>query len=150
MKKDIDEFVKKVAQLLPSLIREFNRRQTNELARGIITLPQMFVLDYLNKQGSCIMCELAKFLGITTSAVTGLVDRMIRADLLFREYDASDRRIIILKVSKKGEQIIYRINRQRVKMLRDIFSKLTDKDRQDYLRVLEKVYGLLIKDGSKL
>ncbi len=53
-------------------------------------------LGLLIQQGSMTAGELAKLTGLTTGAVTGLVDRLEKKKLVKRRFDKSDRRKVII------------------------------------------------------
>ncbi len=53
-------------------------------------------LDFLNLEGRVTAGRLAEVTGLTTGAITGVVDRLERAGLVRRERDASDRRKVFI------------------------------------------------------
>jgi DNA-binding MarR family transcriptional regulator len=53
-------------------------------------------LDFLNIEGRVTAGRLAELTGLTTGAVTGLVDRMEKAGLVRRERDEEDRRKVYI------------------------------------------------------
>ena len=58
-------------------------------------------LGYLTRHGSMTAGELAKYTGLTTGAVTGLIDRLEKKNLVKREFDPADRRKIIIVPNKE-------------------------------------------------
>ena len=146
--KSLDEFYKKMDDLMPNLIREFARRGADELTKGLITVPQMLILEILNKKDECIMSELAEALSITTSAATGLIDRMIKLNLVTRLRGEKDRRIVKVDITGKGKNTIAGIIEQRRRMIADTFGKLSKKEREKYLEIMEKVYRILTQRES--
>lgn len=144
----LEDFAEKLSRILPVLIREFARRQSNELYQGKITMQQFVALGYLSyrhaKEGST-MGEIAKALFVTMPAATGVIDRLIRAGYCERAADASDRRIIRIKITSKGENLVKKIYKQRKAMIIRIFAKISPLDREEYLRILTKV-GEVLKE----
>ena len=55
-------------------------------------------LDFLNIEGRVTAGRLAELTGLTTGAVTGLVDRMEKAGLVRRERDEEDRRKVYVAI----------------------------------------------------
>jgi DNA-binding MarR family transcriptional regulator len=53
-------------------------------------------LDFLNLDGRVTAGRLAELTGLTTGAITGVVDRLEQAGLVRRERDASDRRKVFI------------------------------------------------------
>lgn len=50
--------------------------------------------------GSCTPGRLAELTGLSTGAITGVIDRLERAGFVAREHDAQDRRRILLRVTR--------------------------------------------------
>src|SRR4051812_32365301 len=55
-------------------------------------------LDFLNIEGRVTAGRLAELTGLTTGAITGVVDRMEKAGLVRRERDESDRRKVFIAI----------------------------------------------------
>ncbi len=55
-------------------------------------------LDFLNIEGRVTAGRLAELTGLTTGAITGVVDRMEKAGLVRRERDADDRRKVFIAI----------------------------------------------------
>lgn len=55
-------------------------------------------LDFLNIEGRVTAGRLAELTGLTTGAITGVVDRLEKAGLVRRERDASDRRKVYIAI----------------------------------------------------
>jgi len=131
---------------MPIIIKEFARRQVNELYKGKITLQQFLILEFLYQNGESNMTRLAKFMKVTTANMTGIVDRLVRNGYITREPDSKDRRIINIKLSAKGSELVNKVNTQRRRMIIKTFGKISQQDRLDYLRILTKIKDTLIKE----
>ncbi len=144
------EFADKMSQIMPEIIKGFARRQTNELYKGKITLPQFLILEVLNREGEQKMSALACIMGVSTAAVTGLVDRLVNYSYVVRVFDPGDRRIIRIKLTASGLSLVRKVNQQRRQMIISIFGKISDADRKDYLRILMQIKEILSlpEDGS--
>lgn len=146
----LSEFADRLNQVMPLIIKEFTRRQANELYQGKITLPQFLILNFLSGQDESKMKDLAHFMGVTTAAMTGIVDRLVRYGYVTRVFDPKDRRIIKIRLLTKGLELVRKISQQRRRMIIKIFDKISGTDRQDYLRILEQIKSVLSKENSTL
>lgn len=144
----LGEFADRISEVMPVIIKEFARRQVNELYKGKITLPQFLILELLYRQGESKMTALAQVMRVTTSAMTGIVERLVRDGYLIRVDDPLDRRIIKVKLTGKGHQLVKKINQQKLQMTLKIFGKISEKDRADYLRILLQIKEILSKENS--
>jgi len=146
----LSEFADRMNKIMPQVIKEFARRQTNELYRGKITLPQFLILDSLDKKGECKMSELAQFMGVTTPAMTGIVNRLVKYAYTKRVFDPQDRRIIKIRLTPKGKELVKKINQERRKMIIDIFGKLSAVERENYLKTLMRVHNILTEEKESI
>lgn len=146
MSLSLSDFADKLNKIMPVIMKEFVRRDTNELYKDKITLPQFLVLGFLNEKAEARMTDLAQFMKVTTAAMTGIVDRLVRDGYVSRLYDPQDRRIIRIKITSKGSELVKRINHQRRRMVIDIFGKISEAERQDYLRILTRIHDILTKE----
>jgi DNA-binding MarR family transcriptional regulator len=142
----LSEFADKMAEIIPVLGSELMRRQTNELFKGEITLQQFAIIDYLNRNGQSRMTDLAHFLKVSTAAMTGIIERLVKAGYALRLSEPGDRRIIKISALPKGIELVKKLNRQRREMIMDIFGQLSSVEREDYLRILTRVRDIMLKN----
>jgi DNA-binding MarR family transcriptional regulator len=71
-------------------------------AKGGLTAAQSGVLFFLGDQDGALIGEAADALDLAPSAMTGLIDRMARADLVERRADPKDGRAMRLQLTDKG------------------------------------------------
>ncbi len=135
----IDQFAHEVIAIMPFMIREFARREDNELTQGKISCPQMVTLDYVTRHDRATMSEIAKVLSIQTSSASVLIDRLIRKKMLTRSRDQKDRRVVWIHATAKARQVMKRIMDQKRQSIKGIFGSLSDRERQQYLAILLKI-----------
>ena len=144
----IERFGRRLIELLPQLTRGFARHESNYLSTGKITLPQLWALEYLSRHKNCPMNELARFLNVSKPAATGLIDRLISQQLVRREGDSQDRRIIRIQITAKGATIVKNIWDQKRRLIVAVFGRIHPKDRAQYLATLEQVVEILSRIPS--
>ncbi len=74
-------------------------------ARFGLGITDMKTISTLQQEGSKTISEIAKTLNLTTGAVTNVIDRLEKRELVKRTADKNDRRkvIIVLETKKLGE-----------------------------------------------
>ena len=102
----ITDFADKMEQIMPEITKGFIHRMNNDVHKGKITLPQLLILDLLNRRGASKMTDLAKEMKVTTAASTGIVQRLVLLGYVQREFDQHDRRIIKIKLNTKGTELL--------------------------------------------
>ncbi|MDD5136097.1 MAG: MarR family transcriptional regulator [Candidatus Omnitrophica bacterium] len=133
------EFADKVTEIMPVIMREFLKKETEEFYKAKITIPQLVVLDMLVREGELRMSDLARLMNVTTAATTGIVDRLVREGYVARESDAEDRRIIKVRPTAKGIRIVKSANEHKKAIIVKMFSVVSDTEREEYLRILTVV-----------
>lgn len=141
--QELINFARDLNSILPSIINEFSRRQSNELYRGKITMQQFATLCFLNSQGYSSMGEISSYLKVSMPAATGVVTRLCRNGFCRRNMDKLDRRVIRISITQKGVKLVNRINSQREKMIIHIFGKISKKERKQYLKILTRINEIL-------
>ena len=142
----LSEFADKMSEVIPLISKDFLRQQSSEFYKVKVTLPQIIILNFLHTQGETKMSDMARTMEVTTAAMTGIVDRLVRESYVTRIYDPSDRRIIKIRLTSKGKILVERINQQRQQMIIKIFGKISAVERQDYLRILMHIRDILVRE----
>jgi DNA-binding MarR family transcriptional regulator len=135
----MEVFADRVTELLPQLARGMARHENNYLTKGVITPPQVWVLRQLTRQPECSMRELADFMKMGLSSVTGMVDRLVRQGLTNRRRTEQDRRVVFVDITVKGRKVLKEILEQHRRTILDLFEVLTAEERSTYLCILEKL-----------
>ncbi len=100
-------------------------RLSPELTQGKISYPQFFLLAYLAEEECLSMSSIARMMGHSTAAATGMVDKLQEMDYLKRFTAAADRRKIMVRITDKGRQLIERMHGN---IARDLASLMTNED----------------------
>jgi DNA-binding MarR family transcriptional regulator len=82
---------------------------STELNKGNISFPQFFLLTYLSSEEYLTMSDIAKKMGHSTAAATGLVDRLEKLGYVERVHAAEDRRKIMVRITAKGVELVSRM-----------------------------------------
>ncbi|MFH0877478.1 MAG: MarR family transcriptional regulator [Candidatus Omnitrophota bacterium] len=141
----IKSFARELVVLMPALMRGILKTQSDAIARGEITMPQYLILDLLETHGGLIMTELAHSLNVSLPAASGMVDRLHALSQIRRCRDPKDRRIIKILLTPKGHRVVRKVRSQRIKAIEKTFGRLTEEERQSYLKIIKKVYHVLDK-----
>jgi DNA-binding MarR family transcriptional regulator len=89
-------------QLLPAIPRE-------GLLELDVTMPQLKIMLLLFINGPMRMGALAADLQVTLATATGLVERLVEREMVTRESQPDDRRVVLCRLSQEGQKTISRI-----------------------------------------
>lgn len=83
--------------------------------------------------------ELAQAMGVTMSAITGLVDKLERLDFIIRARDALDRRVIHISLTVKGRDFLTSADEQRRLTVHSLFADLSTDDLKNLTQIFDKL-----------
>ena len=136
----IREFAREVASLMHAIHATFVRQQPDALMKGRLILSHVVIIDMLRKENECKMSDISEKIGITRSAVTGLVDRLIREGVLRRLRSRKDRRIVRIKLTQRGMKLSNKLNDFRMHIIMTLFKNVSSRERLQYLCILRKLH----------
>ncbi len=85
---------------------------STELNKGNVSFPQFFLLTYLSSEEYLTMSDIAKKMGHSTAAATGLVDRLEKLCYVERVHAADDRRKIMVRITTKGTELVSKMRKE--------------------------------------
>lgn len=126
------------AKLWAKLTKDYQTHMESELAPSL-TASQLTVLEVLSTQGKMKPSELIPILATTPAAITMLLDRMERGELIRRERDLVDRRIVWVSNTDKGKEETTRGLQVRNEFLESVLDRLSSHNQQLFIYLLGKV-----------
>ena len=97
---------------------------SSALHEGNVSFPQFFLLTYLSSEDYLTMSDIAKKMGHSTAAATGLVDRLERLEYVERTHAAEDRRKIMVRITNKGTALVAEMRKEIADDLADIMAEM--------------------------
>ncbi|GGH83302.1 DNA-binding MarR family transcriptional regulator [Pullulanibacillus pueri] len=115
-----------------------------------ITGIQLFVLSAVAKEPNLSLGELAEMMQTNNSTMSGIVDRLVKADLIVRERSEKDRRTLTMRITPLGEEK----RKQAKKYVQERLSGLANMKDEDISLLLKLHQDILDKihlegDGKK-
>ncbi len=101
-------------------------------------------LDFLNIEGRVTAGRLAELTGLTTGAITGLVDRMEKAGLVRRERDEADRRKVYIAIVPEALGRVGRFYQPLQKAVTKNWEGYTDAELKLLVRFMTQGYDTML------
>ncbi len=133
---DRTDKIERFAQLSHDISTYMHVQMAHEWPEHELSMPQFKALVYL-AGGRQRMGDLAGFLGISLSSATNLVDRLESKELVQRDHDRVDRRVVTCDLTEEGRSTVSKfwvIGQQRIAELTD---HLSDDELDLVLRALD-------------
>ena len=106
---------------------------------------QMGVLFVVSHQGPISIKDISQRFGMTSSAATQLVTSLVKAGLLARKEDDSDRRKVGIILTAQGKKILEKAKEHRMNKMSKMFATLSDTE----LEQLGKIQAKIVEHWEK-
>lgn len=107
-------------------------------------------LDFVNLEGRVTAGRLAEVTGLTTGAITGVVDRLEKAGLVRRERDEADRRKVFILVVPENAARIGRFYVPMQQAMHKLWNTYSDAELQLLLRFAREGYKAALEATEEL
>ncbi|MDM7999489.1 MAG: MarR family transcriptional regulator [Dehalococcoidia bacterium] len=101
-----NDLIESTLQLSERAFRELFPILPKEWLNLDLSTPQLKVVLLLLVNGPCRMSVIASALGVSLATGTGVVDRLVERGIVVREGDPEDRRVVLCRLSSKGEEML--------------------------------------------
>jgi len=115
-----------------------------------ISSSDMDCMDFLNLEGRMTAGRLAELTGLTTGAITGVVDRMEKAGLVRRERDAEDRRKVFIAPAKESMAKLGQLYEPLQRAMQKQSGRYTDAEVRLLLRYATESYHSILEATTQL
>ena len=110
-----------------------------------ITPSQWNALMMIEHYGESALKDVAKALGVTSSAATQLIDGLVASGYVIRKTYAKDRRAVTLTLSKTTKAQVDKMKKEGLKKFLTFFEVLNDKEFDQYILLNKKIVERLSK-----
>jgi len=132
-----------VGWLLNNAARLSARRLSGKLAGYNVTPPQWGVLVALWEQDGLSLSELAKRSFFDGPTMTGIVDRLEKANLVERRRDSTDRRVISVYLTDEGRTLQAELPTLSDEANQEALNGLTQREIDGFVDTLRKIIANL-------
>jgi DNA-binding MarR family transcriptional regulator len=94
--------------------------------KGSLSLIHLHVLSAIEADGPQPMSKLADMLDVSVASATGIVTRMEERNLVERQHDREDRRVVLVIPTETGLAVFRTMTEQRRDRLRALLGRLSD------------------------
>jgi DNA-binding MarR family transcriptional regulator len=121
-----DTIIQNILSASENVQRQWKSLLAAELGREKITLSQFWALSLIAAEGSVNSRSLSESMYITTGAVSQIIDNLVAENLVSRQNDPTDRRVINLKLTNPGEKLFNKLQQKRQGIFVATFEAFSD------------------------
>ena len=125
-KDNFSEYSSQLSDLLVDFYNIFNSWEINAVNDLDIklTILEVHTIEALGRNPGLKMRELADILGVSTPSVTAVVDKLEKKGFAIRKTTPSDRRVYLVELTSKGNDLYKRHSEQHKKMAKTLLSSI--------------------------
>ncbi len=112
-----------------------------------ISKPELLALEVISSEEGLMMSELGKRLDISMSTATGIIDRLIEKNLVKRERNGGDRRIVRVVLTNKGKKTDKEYQTQKKELFSKMLGALDHGEQEELIKILEKIAGAIKQEA---
>lgn len=137
-----DEATQLSLKLFVIMTRSFQsvqKRALEDISRYGLNQTEFAVLELLYNKGNQPIQQIGKKILLASSSMTYVIDKLEEKMYIKRKACAKDRRVTYAHLTEKGNNIMKDIFPQHAKALKNIFSSLTNDEKETLIKQLKKV-----------
>ncbi len=115
------------------------RQRMDCMERDGANFLQLHALLIVQERQDISMKELARSLHVTSPSATSLVNRLVKTALVERRGDPTNRKLVLLRLTKEGALLLHRKHRERTEAIKELFSLLTASEQRQLAAIHEKL-----------
>lgn len=132
--------VKVFREYTRELERNLDNMNTTDCCKCLVTTSQCFLVVEIGRSPGICVKELAKVLKLDKSAVSRAVEELVQKGFVIREPSKTDRRSVVLTLTKEGEARFNKIENDMYDKFKEVFSRIP-KDKQDQVLEALRIYN---------
>jgi DNA-binding MarR family transcriptional regulator len=146
MKKTQQEKLIEISKLYDDIREKFYQViRKRPMKSEQVTTSQWKALILLSTKESFKMKDITEDLNIASSSATELIDRLIREQLVERDREAGDRRVVTVKLTDKGRSMIDEFKEIKRKFWTTLAEGLSEEEIEEFLKFSQKFYRVACK-----
>jgi DNA-binding MarR family transcriptional regulator len=142
--EEVAGHARRIAALLPQIARNLRLAALVESVRHGLTTAQLMALFILRDAGAdgLPVSQLAHDLGVSVPTVTGMADRLVDTGMLKRVHSETDRRVVLLGLSREGLKVAEKLWEVLEELITRILKDMSPEARRAIGDAMEQVFAL--------
>ncbi len=133
-----------ISELLPIFLRNMYPYVFSPMP---VPPSQVLVMSSVEEKGACTLTDLRKMMHVSAPTITGIVDRLERDGYITRQVSKEDRRVKVVQLTRRGENLIKKFRANVKKRWEYILSKMPAKLGETQVQIMRRITSGFI-DGS--
>jgi MarR family transcriptional regulator, organic hydroperoxide resistance regulator len=141
-----DTLPTKFIEVMFKTSRLFRERMHYSSQLAHLSFLQVQTLAYLKVRQNAQMSEIAENFHIELPSATSLLNKLVTLQLVKRQQDEKDRRLVRVVLTEQGNSILSQAKKEKEAHVKQMLSYLSDEEQHELLRLMEKLNERIDKD----
>lgn len=142
------EFLATLHEFLAVLMRRSMGNFLRYTRDSGLSMSQMRALSHLSRSRTCSVSDISSNLGVSSAAVSQMLDRLVQQQLIDRTEDPNDRRGKVLSLTEKGHLLVRNGIEARQGWTSELDQLLTAEEKQMVTRALKILIAKTVQGVS--
>jgi DNA-binding MarR family transcriptional regulator len=99
----------------------------------------IFILSIIDSKKNCNMTDIVESLNLVPSTATRQVDSLVKLGLVSRDVGSTDRRKVILSLTRDGKRVNNRFKRHLIKVMQNSLEKYSKSEMRQAVDIMDKI-----------
>ncbi|EHL79407.1 MULTISPECIES: MarR family winged helix-turn-helix transcriptional regulator [Bacillus] len=133
------EFLDKMEMIMVSISKKLRPLIEKKMQPFGITGPQYHIMKMLKREGPARATQLADMMNVKPSAITVIIDRLIERGLVERCHSDTDRRVVMMQLTKAGEELVETVSVSFSQLMGTFFSHFSNAELMTFYQLYKKL-----------
>jgi DNA-binding MarR family transcriptional regulator len=134
-----DTLAQQFIEVMFKTSRLFRERMNYSTQIANLSFLQIQTLTYLKLRQNAQMSEIAEHFHIELPSATSLLNKLVALQLVERQSDKKDRRLVRIILTEEGNAILTLAKKEKEANVKQMLSYLTNEEQKELLRLIEKL-----------
>ncbi len=135
---EIGSLIRKIGNMYDTILN-FEYEDFELSIPRLIILMQLYINGEIENNEKITPTNLSHFQSVNKNTISSLINGLESQGLVVREADVNDRRIVRLKITEVGRDVVRSIVPQQMDYMNEISSELTDAEKDQLIELLTKL-----------
>ncbi|RDY25340.1 MarR family transcriptional regulator [Romboutsia weinsteinii] len=127
------------------VIKAHRKNAHTQFSKISLTEGKPKILDFLENNPGCSQRELATYCRIEPATATSILAGMEKEDLIFRERNIKDKRILNVFLTEKGKNAQKKVEKVFTELDNKCFDGFSEEEKNQTIHILNRLYDNLMK-----
>lgn len=114
-----------VMEVVPKVMR-FIRAEARRQQQPFLSLSQLRVLAFLDRNPQASLSEVADYLDVSRSSMSAMIERLVQRGLVNRIEDPEERRRVLLTPTATGVEYLHQVSEATCSQVAGVLARLSD------------------------